>query len=145
MCGNFGVKMATLASSHFYVNRHEWMWCMIVEKYTRSCSVWFRSWPHNWKEVCFHSGPHDYDYVYKVAQCLFAVYYLCAGMAVLYIFYFLDFLFPDWIKPWRVQLISLQFEVVICHYLWCEGLIFSLPLHWWNPSWGFLWEFILCW
>lgn len=24
------------------------------------------SWPHNWKEAWFHSGPHDHDYISKV-------------------------------------------------------------------------------
>lgn len=45
----------------------------------------------------------------------------------------------------RLQLILLHFSGVICHYLWFERLIFFHPLHWWNPSSGFRWEFILCW
>lgn len=41
------------------------------------------------EKVCFHSGPHDYDYVYKVVQCLLGVFYRHAGMTFLYVF-FLD-------------------------------------------------------
>lgn len=40
------------------------------------------------EKVCFHSGPHDYDCVYKDAQCLLGGLCRCAGMTVLYIFFF---------------------------------------------------------
>lgn len=51
-----------------------WMWWMSMEN-RRFCLIWERCDQQRWpsqleKKVCFHSGPHDYDYVYKVAQRL---------------------------------------------------------------------------
>ena len=94
-------------------------------KVTQNSELDHQSWPHEWKQNgCFHSGPHDYDYVYKVAQCLRDVLYHHTGMMVLYIFFLTGF----WMKK-RYWGYTTNFSSVLGGYLSLCGL-----RDWFSPS-----------
>lgn len=66
-----------------------------------------QGWPPNWKKKYVFILAHMIMIMFTK---LHSVYLVCfIFVQVLYIFFFLDLLVFDWIKPERVQLISLQF------------------------------------